>query len=116
VAFTSSGYAEKKKPKAENTSYAVIAGSVFRPPGFALPEADVVLSAATPDEGGQKWKPMKTKTDARGEFAFRVPPVPMRYVVSVKRSGYAGQQKDVSVEGEQRRDLSFLLDEEPKQK
>ena len=96
-------------------SYALVAGTVFREPGFALAGAEVVL---VPDSaGGQtpgKIKKMEARSDARGEFAFRVPPVPMRYTIRVSAKGYQPEEKSVSVEGEQRADATFLLRAESK--
>jgi hypothetical protein len=90
----------------EEAPEAVIGGTVFRPPGLALPGAEVVI---TPQEG-DKPKKLKTVTNTRGEFAVRVPAVPMKYSVDVKASGFKPDEKTVVIEGEQRRDLSFLLD------
>jgi len=100
--------AAEKKPKKPNASeaFSVIAGTVYRPPGFALPGAEVEI---TPETDG-KSKKMKAVSDARGEFAVRVPVVPMKYKVDVKSNGYQPQQQAVSIEGEQRKDLSFQLE------
>ncbi len=84
----------------------MIAGTVFRPPGLALPDAEVTV---TPKEG-EKPKKLKTVTNFRGEFAVRVPAVPMKYSVDVKAAGFKPDQKTVAIEGEQSRELSFLLD------
>jgi len=100
--------AEKKPKKGSEAAgpYSVIAGTVFRPPGFALAGADVEI---TPEAEG-KPKKMKAVSDARGEFALRVPPVPMKYKVDVKCNGYQPQQKTVEIEGEQHKDLTFQLE------
>src|SRR5512134_3393652 len=58
-----------EKPKKQKDSYAVVAGTVFREPGFALRGAEVTLAA---DPAPPKFKPMKTTSDGRGEFAFRI--------------------------------------------
>ena len=99
----------EKKPKkssASSETFSVIAGTVYRPPGFALPGAEIEI---TPETEG-KPKKMRAVSDARGEFALRVPAVPMKYKVDVKSSGYVPQQQTVAVEGEQRKDLTFQLD------
>ena len=100
--------AEKKpkKPSAASEAFSVIAGTVYRPPGFALPGAEIEV---TPETEG-KPKKMKAVSDVRGEFALRVPVVPMKYKVDVKGNGYLPQQQTVAIEGEQRRDLSFRLE------
>jgi hypothetical protein len=100
--------AEKKpkKPSEASQPYSLIAGTVFRPPGFALPGAEIEIVPET--EG--KTKKLKTTSDSRGEFALRVPPVPMKYKVDVKRSGYQSQQQSVAIEGEQQKALTFQLE------
>lgn len=108
VYFALPAWAEKKPKKAGGSSaqYAVIAGTVFRPPGLALAGAEVEV---TPDAEG-KTKKLKAVADPRGEFAVRVPAVPMKYKVDVKYSGYKPQQQTVAIEGEQRKDLTFQLE------
>lgn len=87
-------------------SYALIVGTVFRPNGSALPGAEVMLQ---PEAGG---KQQKVRTDARGEFTFRVPAKPARYNVNVKVAGYRSEPKAVSVQGDERVDISILLEPE----
>ncbi len=100
--------AEKKpkKPTAASEAFSVIAGTVYRPPGFALPGAEIEVTPESED----KPKKMKAVSDIRGEFALRVPVVPMKYRVDVKSSGYVPQQQTVAIEGEQRKDLTFQLE------
>jgi carboxypeptidase family protein len=102
-----------KKKGAE--PYALVAGTVFREPGFALAGAEVVI-VPNPAEGQApvKIKKLEAHSDARGEFAVRVPPVPMRYTIHVSAGGYQPEEKSVSVEGEQRADATFLLRAESK--
>jgi hypothetical protein len=102
----------EEKSKAE---YALIMGTVFRPPGFSLPGATVVLTPEQKESGGKKFKKQTTQSDARGEYAFRVPAVPMKYVIRVQREGFADQEKPVSVEGAQHREVPFELQPRPKE-
>jgi hypothetical protein len=105
--------AADKKKKAETAQpYAVIAGTVFRPPGLALPAAEVRAKPETKSVDGVKLKAAQAFANTRGEFSVRVPPVPAKWTVHVQCSGYTPQTKTVSVEGEQRFDLSFLLEPE----
>jgi hypothetical protein len=102
-----------KKPKKTSEAsqpFAMIAGTVFRPPGFALPGAVIQIEP----ESESKSKKVKTVSDSRGEFAVRVPPVPMKYTVTVTSNGYQAQQRTVAIEGEQRKDLSIQLEPEAK--
>jgi hypothetical protein len=101
---------KKDKPKQAAAPFAVIAGTVFRPPGFALPGAEVVVAPEQPEVNGTKLKKAQVVANFRGEFAVRVPAVPAKWRVDVKSNGYRPDQKSVSVEGEQRFDLSFVLE------
>lgn len=97
---------KRQEPPAD----AVIAGTVFRPPGLALPGAEVRIEPQARESGAVKLKRAEAVANTRGEFAFRVPTVPAEWVVHVKSNGYESQVKRVSIEGEQRIDLSFLLE------
>ena len=83
---------------------------MFRPPGFALPAVEVVIAPEQPEVNGVKLKKSEAVTNSRGEFAVRVPPVPAKWRVDVKSNGYRPEQRAVSVEGEQRVDLSIVLE------
>jgi hypothetical protein len=104
--------AEKKKPV---DSYGLVAGTVFREPGFALQGAEVTLEP-NPETGQApiNIKKMKASTGARGEFAFRVPTAAMRYEVHAAARGYSPQDKNVSVEGERHVEVTFMLAKESK--
>jgi hypothetical protein len=106
-------YFKKDKPKKSSQpqpAFGVIAGTVFRPPGFALPGAEVVITPQSDPPAGIKISKQRAISDARGEFAVRVPAVPMKYLVNVKSSGFVEQQKAVQIEGEQRKELTFELE------
>ena len=96
---------------------AVIVGTVFRDPGFALPQAEVTLA---PDPHGapaptpKKIKKLRTFTSPRGEFVFHVPAVPMRYKLSAAANGYKAAEKAVTVQGEGRTDVTLTLTQESK--
>jgi len=103
---------DKKDKPAE--SYSVVAGSVFREPGFALAEAHVVLTL----EDGQasiKVKKMTFTANTRGEFAFRVPATAARYRISATAKGFISQQKTIEVQPSVRIDVTFTLAPESNQ-
>jgi hypothetical protein len=101
---------DKKKSGDADT---VIAGSVFRDPGFALPEATVTLYLR--DDPKHK-KLAGDSTTNRGEFVFHVPSTAAVYVVKASAKGYRAEEKEASVTGTDRIDLTFTLEPEMKKK
>jgi hypothetical protein len=87
--------------------YALLAGTVFRENGLAFPGASIQLS---PREITKKRKPVKVLSSPRGEFAVRVPPGPAEYLISVEFDGYQRAEKSVKLVGEERIDVSFLME------
>lgn len=95
--------------KKEKGAQAVIAGTVFRDTGFLLRGAEVIVK---PTPAGRKKQEWKALSDARGEFALRVPAGPASYNLIVSASGYRSQEKTVTLAGEERVEFSFQM--EPK--
>jgi hypothetical protein len=103
------------KKKAVPQSAALVAGTVFDQRGYALPGAEVDLIPAPPDESAPvKTKKLQAISNSRGEFAFHVPPGAMQYTVKAAAKGYQSTQKSVSVQGEERVDVTFQLEPESK--
>jgi hypothetical protein len=115
LALIWSGTVWAGKKKEAPQSYGIVAGTVFRESGLSLPGAEVEVSP-DPDAGQTplKLKPMKGVSDGRGEFAFRVPPVEMRYKIAVKAKKFQPDEKLVTVHGEERTEVTFQLHEESK--
>jgi Carboxypeptidase regulatory-like domain len=90
--------------------YAVVAGTVFRDSGFSLPGATVTLAP----KADPKAKRLQTTSDARGEFAFRVPAAPATYVVRASLKGFRLEEKEAAVGDEGRVEVTFLLTPEAK--
>ena len=90
--------------------YAIVGGTVFRDPGFALRGVEVVLEPEQPVVNGFKMKAQKAVSDARGEYAFRVPPVEAKYRVTANMPGYKPETKLAATQGgEERIDVTFAL-------
>jgi hypothetical protein len=103
-------FGQKKKSSKAAAPYALIAGTIYRPPGLALPGAKITVTPETAPQDEVKVKRIQEVTNARGEFAIRVPPVPTRYRVDVKANGYQSVSRSVQVETEDRYELSIVLD------
>lgn len=86
---------------------AVIAGTVFRDPGFAIAGAEVELVEVRTD--GKKPKTRKAVTDGRGEFAFAVPPQEMKYKVKASARGLQPEEKESESIPGARVDVFFTL-------
>jgi len=99
------------KNKAASDTYAVISGSVFDSSGYALPGVEATL---VPDTVGRRTKPLEATSDARGEFIFRVPEGPAHYILTVAAKGRQTQQKTLTVEGQERIEVTFQLESESK--
>ena len=93
----------------QQPAYAVVAGTVFREPGFALPGAEARLQVKTPPEGVKRLRPQKAVSGARGEFAFHVPAGKAEYTINVQAAGFVGEQKSASVTADERVDVYFEL-------
>ncbi|MEX2261953.1 MAG: carboxypeptidase regulatory-like domain-containing protein [Bryobacteraceae bacterium] len=92
--------------------YALIVGTVFRDNGFALRGAQVTIH---PDTAGKKAKAKKRKavSDARGEFTFRLPAAEARYNIEVRAVGFVPKEKAVTISGDERIDVTFMLEAAP---
>lgn len=82
----------------KNASYAIVEGTVFRDPGYALADAKVTLRASEPAAGKQA-KKQEATTNFRGEFLFRVPAVEAKYVVTANRKGFKEDSKEAAISG-----------------
>lgn len=91
--------------------HAVVAGTVFRENGFSLPGATVTLVVK---DANKKAKKLQSVSDSRGEFAFRVPPGAATYVVRASTKGFQAVEKEASVSGEERVEVTLMLPAESK--
>jgi len=87
---------------------ALIAVSVFRDPGFALPRATVILTTVKPPEGRKSAKPQRVTTDAHGEYVFRLPPKPATYTIRAEAPGFAPLEKTIELSGGPERQDAYL--------
>ncbi len=99
-----------KKGKKAQKPYALVAGTVFQGSGFILRGAEVTVTPKPEGKPAAKVKKVKAFSDSRGEFAVRLPAIPMRYTVTVKATGFKTQEKHLSISAEERVDLFFRLE------
>jgi hypothetical protein len=98
------------KPKAGPE--AVIAGTVFRDPGFAQPGASVVLTL----KSAPAKKLQHQISSPRGEFTFRIPAGPNSYLVTATLKGFQTAREEIEIQGQEQINASLLLVPETKQK
>jgi hypothetical protein len=103
------GWATAARGSDKAQAYAVVAGTVFREPGFVFPGAEVTLTVRTPPVGKKMPKTLRGRSDVRGEFAFQVSAGAAEYNVSVQAKGFVGQEKTATVAGDERVDVYFEL-------
>ncbi len=99
-----------EKPKRKGPSLAeqfLIFGTVFEERGFALPGAEIAVRRA-----GEKKTRWRQYSDARGEFAVRVPPG-AEYDLTVKAKGYAEQTRKVDARKSAHEDTVFQMQPAP---
>ena len=110
IGFALAAWGATAKEKKSPSNTGVLAGTVFSGAGFALRGAPVLISSAggapTPRSKPLEWK---TVTDARGEFAVRVPAGSRQYRVEVNAQGFEPQVKEAVVNENERVELNFLL-------
>jgi len=91
---------------------AVIAGTVFRDPGFAQPGAYVFLSL----KSAPARKLQHQLSSPRGEFTFRVPAGPNRYLVTATLKGFQAAREEIEIQDQEQINATLLLVPESKQK
>lgn len=109
LCWTHSLAAQKTKPA---ESYAVIAGTVFRDPGFAQPGASVVLAL----KSAPTKKLQRQISSPRGEFSFHVPPGPNTYLVSATLKGFQAARQEIEIQALEQINATLLLVPESKEK
>jgi hypothetical protein len=108
IALLAPASAARKKPATDTP--ATVSGSVFDDRGYALADAEVTLVPETQP----KAKPLEAVSDRRGEFVLHLAAGPMRYLVTVAAKGYRSQQKTVSIEDQERVEVTFQLERQSK--
>ncbi len=103
---TAAGGAGKAK---DRSAQAIIAGGVYDEAGYALPGIRVKIRREK--ERKPQWEAV---SDARGEFAVRVPAGRETYVVSTHSKEHLNQEQKVEIYGQERAELILRLLARPK--
>jgi hypothetical protein len=100
------------QPKPKAGPEAVIAGTVFRDPGFAQPGASVVLAL----KSAPAKKLRRQISSPRGEFTFRVPAGPNTYLLTATLKGFKAAREEIEIQDQEQINATLLLVPESKQK
>jgi hypothetical protein len=92
--------------------HGVIAGTVFRDPGFAQPGASVILAL----KSAPSKKLQSQISSPRGEFTFHVPAGPNSYLVTATLKGFQTARQEIEIQGQEQINATLLLVPESKQK
>ena len=109
-AVSLSAQGTKQKPRKEGEPYAVIAGTVFRDPGFAQSGASVVLAL----KSAPTKKLLQVISSPRGEFSFRVPAGPNSYLITATLKGFQTAHQEIEIQGQEQINATLLLVAESK--
>ena len=91
---------KKKKPKA----HALLLGTTFSAEGLSLPGIPVAVTRK-----GDKKPKWRVSSDARGEFAVRLPAGHEVYEVATESKEHENQTQEVEVQGEESVTVIFRL-------
>lgn len=89
----------------EPESFALLMGSCFNSDGFSLPGVAILVEMQTNQEKHSKVKKWQTISDARGEFALRLPAGRHTFLVKASREGFLPLKETVSFVQDERQDV-----------
>jgi hypothetical protein len=102
AATASAAPAEKKKKEQE--PHALLTGTTFTAEGLSLPEIPLAITRK-----GDKKPKWRVTSDARGEFAVRLPAGRATYEVATESKEHENQTQEIEVHGEETVTLVFRL-------
>jgi hypothetical protein len=105
--------AQDSAAASKDSTDGLVAGTVFRVPGFMLPYAkvEIRLDAAEGEKPKVKFRRQTVDCNGVGEFAVRVPGEAAVYVVKASAPGYQPQTKKAQIDGPNERiDVNFELE------
>jgi hypothetical protein len=106
VALAPAEATEKKKKEQE--PHALVAGTTFTAEGLSLPGIPITLTRK-----GDKKPKWRATSDARGEFAVRLPPGRATYEVATDSKEHENQTQEIKVYGEETVTIVFRLARKP---
>lgn len=92
--------------------YALAKGTVFTNQGFSLGGAEVEVRRIDIEEDRRNDTRQRTVSNRQGEFAFRLPPGPSRWEVTVRADDFKVNRREFEIFAEERVDFTILLEPE----
>jgi hypothetical protein len=96
--------------------FALLVGTCTNDEGFSLPGATIRVEMQSNEEKKGKMKKWQTLSDARGEFALRLPPGRHTFLVYGSRAGFASSQGTVSFVQDERQNIILKFELESSKK
>lgn len=93
--------AKEKEPD----SFALLVGSCFNNDGFSLPGTSIRVEMQMNQEKQGKVEKWQTVSDARGEFALRLPAGRHSFLIKASREGFVPLEATVSFVQDERQDI-----------
>ena len=92
--------------------YALVKRAVFTSSGRSLPGVAVAIERIDKEKDTKKTR-RKTRSDAIGEFAFRLPPGPAKWELTFEVKNFDQEKKGIEILADERVDLIVLLKPKP---
>jgi hypothetical protein len=93
----------------ETEDYALVKGTVFTFVGRSFPGVEIEIERVDVDEKDRKKTRREVRSDAIGEFAFRLPPGPAKWAITFRAENFAEDKREIEVFADERVDLTVLL-------
>ena len=100
----------------EPEPFALLVGTCTNDEGFSLPGATIRVEMQSNEEKHGKVKRWQTISDARGEFALRLPPGRHTFLVHGSRAGFASSRGTVSFVQDERQNIILKFELESSKK
>ncbi|HVN78281.1 MAG TPA: hypothetical protein VMW38_04730 [Terriglobia bacterium] len=106
---------ESEKERGED-AFALLVGTCFNEKGLSMRAVAIVVETQISSEQKLKRKKWTTATDARGEFALRLPAGQARFLVKASKDGYESQERTVDFSSDERQNILFNMEPLPSKK
>jgi len=93
----------------ETESYALVKGTVFTFFGRSFPGVEIEIERVDVEEKDRKKTRREARSDAIGEFAFRLPPGPAKWKLTFRAKNFTEDKREIEIFEDERVDITVLL-------